>query len=131
MTRNKLIILSGGFDPVHRGHIRMFHKAKSFVGDGLVIVILNSDEWLKRKKGKPFMDWNERRVIISSMKGVDCVCSVDDEDGSVCKGIEEIYDRYVEDFDLYFGNGGDRKPGNVPEVELCNNLGIDLKWNRS
>lgn len=114
-----VVAVSGGMDCVHVGHIRMIKEASLY---GEVIVILNSDEWLTRKKGKPFMRWEERAEILLNMRSVRAVMKVDDSDGTVCKALEELKP-------TYFANGGDRKQDNTPEVELCEKLGIKLLWN--
>ena len=95
---------------------------KSASQHGSVFVILNSDEWLMRKKGYMFMTFDERQEIISSMGAVHDVLSVDDNDGTVCEALERIRPSY-------FGNGGDRLSDNVPEVDLCKQLGIEMIWN--
>ena len=115
----KRIALSGGFDPIHSGHIRMIQEASQF---GDVIIILNSDEWLMRKKGYIFMTWRERAEILSSIKGVKRVIPVDDLDNTVCKALEELQPDY-------FGNGGDRTDKNTPEKEVCERLEIEMIWN--
>ena len=115
----KVYTTSGGFDPVHVGHVRMIAAAAK-LGD--VIVIANSDEWLVRKKGYMFMPYDERQEILYNFKGVIDVVEASDDDGSVCKTLERIKP------DI-FANGGDRKNDNVPEVALCNELGIELVWN--
>ena len=115
----KKIMVSGSFDPIHIGHVRMILEAAEY---GEVIVVANSDDWLMRKKGYIFMPWVERAEIISSIRGVVRVEHVDDSDNSVCEAI----DRCRPDA---FANGGDRKGNNTPEVALCNRLGIDLIWN--
>lgn len=115
----KNIMLSGGFDPIHIGHVRMILEAGEH---GNVIVAANSDEWLMRKKGYIFMPWEERAEIIRSIRGVTAVVPVDDADDSVCEAISR------ERPDV-FANGGDRKGNNTPEVALCNELGIELLWN--
>ena len=115
----KTIMVSGGFDPIHVGHVRMILDAANY---GDVIVVANSDDWLKRKKGYIFMPWEERVEILSSIRGVASVVSVDDSDNSVCEAIDRVRPDY-------FANGGDRKVGNTPEVELCSKLGINLVWN--
>lgn len=127
-TRKKPVIVavSGGFDPVHIGHVRMFQEAKA-LGDKLV-VILNNDAWLRTKKGQEFMDENERKEIIQAFEAVDEVIitshSEDDTDRSVCRELEKVRPHI-------FANGGDRKPDEdpVPEVTLCKNLGIKLVYN--
>ena len=116
---NKIICISGGFDPLHVGHVRLMKSASQH---GSVFVILNSDEWLMRKKGYMFMTFDERQEIISSMGAVHDVLSVDDNDGTVCEALERIRPSY-------FGNGGDRLSENVPEVDLCKQLGIEMIWN--
>ena len=112
-------MVSGGFDPVHVGHIRMIQDAARW---GAVIVAINSDDWLMRKKGYVFMSWKERSEIIGNIKGVTLVTNVDDSDGTVCSAIK----RHRPDA---FANGGDRKKDNTPEMDLCNELGIQLLWN--
>ena len=115
----KLIAVSGGFDPVHVGHVKMIQDAAR-MGD--VIVITNSDAWLKRKKGYIFMPFEERQEVLYAFKGVVDVIEAWDDDGTVCKTLERIKP------DI-FANGGDRKGDNTPEVDLCNKLGIELVWN--
>ena len=115
----KTIMVSGGFDPIHIGHVRMILEASEH---GDVIVVANSDDWLMRKKGYIFMPWEERAEIIRAIKGVLRVERVDDSDNSVCEAIERCRPDA-------FANGGDRKGNNTPEVALCDNLGIDLIWN--
>ena len=122
-----IIILSGGFDPVHKGHIRMFREAANLGAQ--VIVGLNSDEWLTRKKGKPFMEWDERAEILESCKFVNQVLPFDDWDDTasdVIKKVCELYNGY--DVNIYFANGGDRKKGNVPELDVCKNLNVVMLW---
>lgn len=115
----KVIALSGGFDPLHVGHVRMINHAAAY---GQVVIILNSDEWLMRKKGYVFMPYEERAEILLSLRSVSAVRKVDDTDDSVCEALKRISP------DL-FGNGGDRTNKNTPEKELCEKLGIELVWN--
>ena len=115
----KLIAVSGGFDPVHMGHVKMIQEASRH---GDVIVILNSDDWLQRKKGYVFMPWDERAFILGNIKGVTIVTNVDDSDDTVCHALA----RHKPDA---FANGGDRKTDNTPEMKLCAELGIELLWN--
>ena len=106
--KRKTIMVSGGFDPVHVGHIRMIREAAEY---GDVIVVANSDNWLHRKKGFVFMEFGKRSEILSAIKGVILVDSVDDTDGTVCEAIR----RHRPD---YFANGGDRTSKNIPEQKL-------------
>ena len=115
----KTIALSGGFDPVHMGHIDMIKEA-SRLGD--VIIILNSDAWLEDKKGYVFMPFVERAYIMKNLKGVSQITSVEDTDGTVCEALERMKPDY-------FGNGGDRTKQNTPEMEVCQQFGIDMVWN--
>ena len=118
MTDRPTVAVSGGFDPVHVGHVRMILEAAE-VGD--VIVIANSDEWLMRKKGYVFMPWKERAEILASIRGVLKVVTVDDSDGTVCEALRR-------ENPTFFANGGDRKTDNTPEMDVCSELGIGLLW---
>jgi D-beta-D-heptose 7-phosphate kinase/D-beta-D-heptose 1-phosphate adenosyltransferase len=118
--------MSGGFDPVHKGHLRMFREA-SWLGHQ-VIVGLNSDEWLKRKKGKPFMDFNERKEILEAFRYINQVIPFDDSDDTACDLIEKVNDMYDTDHKIYFANGGDRGKDNVPEVDTCKESGVIMLW---
>jgi cytidyltransferase-like protein len=113
------IVVSGGFDPIHKGHVQMIREAANY---GNVIVLLNSDDWLIRKKGYKFMSFEERSHIVGNIKGVKVVSNVNDADNSVCSGLR----RFKPD---YFANGGDRYETNTPEMEVCNELGINMLWN--
>jgi D-beta-D-heptose 7-phosphate kinase/D-beta-D-heptose 1-phosphate adenosyltransferase len=117
-TKKPTVMVSGGFDPVHVGHIRLILEAAKF---GDVIIIANSDKWLFRKKGFVFMTFAQRKEILDAIKGVILVDSVDDKDGTVCEAIRTHKP-------TYFANGGDRKKTNTPEVELCNQLGVEMLW---
>jgi cytidyltransferase-like protein len=112
----KIIIVSGGFDPIHSGHIAYFKAAKKF-GDRL-IVALNSDNWLENKKGKAFMPYIERNEIISNLSCVDEVINFeDDEFGSAINALEKVKNLYPDD-QIYFANGGDRDKSNIPEMSV-------------
>ena len=115
---NPTIMVSGGFDPVHAGHIRMIRAAAEY---GNVIVIANSDAWLHEKKGFVFMDFSQRAEILNSIKGVILVDSVDDSDGTVCEAIRRLRP-------TFFANGGDRGKHNTPEQDVCEELGIEMLW---
>ena len=124
--RRSIIVLSGGFDPVHKGHLRMFRQS-SWLGHQ-VVVGLNSDEWLTRKKGKPFMEFEERREILEAFRYINQVIPFEDNDDSACDLIEKVDDMYNSDYRIYFANGGDRGKDNVPEVDICKELGVIMLW---
>ena len=130
----KLIVVSGGFDPIHSGHISYFKSARSY-GDKL-IVALNSDAWLEKKKGKFFMPFDERKVICESINFVDEVVGFkDDSSGSCINALEEIKKSYPDD-DIFFANGGDRDKKNIPEMTVSGisflfGVGGDEKKNSS
>ena len=119
--------MSGGFDPVHKGHIRMFREAANLGAN--VIVGLNSDKWLTRKKGKPFMNWDERAEILQSCKYINQVLPFDDSDETANDIIKQVCSLYRDfDVNIYFANGGDRTSDNVPEMKVCDELGVEMIW---
>lgn len=129
----KIAVVSGGFDPVHSGHIAYMKSAATF-GDKLY-VCLNSDEWLIAKKGKPFMSFEERKSIIQELVFVDKVISFDDSDGSCKNGLLKIIKNNPND-EVIFCNGGDRDIKNIPEknidgLEFAFGVGGDKKVNSS
>lgn len=111
-----IIVVSGGFDPIHSGHIEYLKSAKEY-GDKL-IVALNSDSWLEKKKGKPFMSFNERKSILEVIQYVDEVIDFDDDDkGSCINALEKIKNLYPNN-KIFFANGGDRNIENIPEMSV-------------
>ncbi|MBR7158493.1 MAG: adenylyltransferase/cytidyltransferase family protein [Alphaproteobacteria bacterium] len=118
-------IVSGGFDPIHEGHIEMIKAARE-KSDG-VILLLNSDEWLIRKKGKNFMNYTTRKVICENIKGVIDAFSFDDSDNSASDGIRKARAKYPHD-ELVFANGGDRTKDNIPESQACTELNVKLEF---
>ena len=111
---NKIVLVTGGFDPLHSGHIAYFKAARE-LGDHLVVG-LNSDAWLTRKKGRPFMPWEERAAIIKELECVDEVIDFeDDEHGSACGAIAKILLTKGNDWKVILANGGDRNISNIPE----------------
>lgn len=120
----KVVAISGGFDPIHAGHVRMVQQAAK-LGDTLV-VILNNDNWLKKKKGYAFMSEKERKEVILGLKGVDRVVITshkrNDPDRSVCRELRKLKP------DI-FANGGDRTHGNIPEVPVCEEIGCKMVFN--
>lgn len=123
MKKKKIILISGGLDPVHKGHIAYIKEARKH---GKVWIALNSDDWLVRKKGYSFMDWEERAEILREIVGVDRVFPVDDTDDTVCAAIQELHDMCI---DFAFAKGGDRVETNTPEKTLCEKLGVEIIWN--
>lgn len=114
----KIALVTGGFDPLHSGHIAYFKAART-LGD-MLIVGLNSDDWLERKKGRAFMPWNERLCIVNNLAVVDEVFTFDDEDGSARHFIQQVRAHYP-DAELIFANGGDRTKDNIPEMDVQDN----------
>tara|TARA_B100000575_G_C23143450_1_gene666397 strand:+ start:14886 stop:15344 length:459 start_codon:yes stop_codon:yes gene_type:complete len=114
----KIIAVSGGFDPIHVGHLRMMQDAAQH---GKLVVIINSDDWLLRKKGYVFMPWDERAEIISAYDFVDEVVMAKDDDRTVVASLDEIKP------DI-FANGGDRENINTPEARFCKENGIEMMW---
>lgn len=122
--KNVVVAISGGFDPIHVGHVKLFQEAKK-LGTRLV-VILNNDNWLRKKKGFVFMPEEERKEIIKAISGVDDVFltshSPDCADMSVCEELKKIRPHI-------FANGGDRLLDNIPEVQACNEINCKMVFN--
>ena len=111
----KIVLITGGFDPLHSGHIAYFKAAKQ-LGDILVVGV-NSDAWLTRKKSAPFMPYMERASIVRNIVGVDFVIDFNDNDGSAKHAIQMVRQSYPQD-KIIFANGGDRTDKNIPEMDL-------------
>lgn len=111
----KLVVVTGGFDPLHSGHIEYIRAARK-LGDRL-IVGLNSDAWLARKKGQPFMPFNERRIVVGSLKDVDATMEFNDDDGSAISLLNDLKKNYPY-AEIIFANGGDRTKTNIPETSV-------------
>ena len=124
MFVEKLSLVTGGFDPIHSGHIRYFKEARAFTD--YLVVGLNGDPWLKRKKGQYFQSWKERADIVRHLDMVDAVISWDDSDESACGAIAkclEISDKVI------FCNGGDRARDNTPEFDKYKkNDRVKFEW---
>lgn len=120
----RLAVVSGGFDPIHSGHLAMIEAAEEY---GSVVVILNSDEWLARKKGAPFMEWDERNAIVAALRVVAMTWRGRDDDDTVIASLDQIRLVYPQHI-ITFCNGGDRVSGNTPEEEFCRTHGIELAY---
>jgi D-beta-D-heptose 7-phosphate kinase/D-beta-D-heptose 1-phosphate adenosyltransferase len=111
----KIVVVSGGFDPVHSGHISLF-RAAAGLGHRLIAGI-NSDEWLTRKKGKPFMPIQERKCVLNSIRFIDEVWEFDDSDNTACDLLLEVQ-KYYGSHTIIFANGGDRNQTNNAEINV-------------
>ena len=118
------IIVSGYFNPIHKGHIEYFQKAKNMADE--LFVIVNSDYQRELKGSKPFQDEAERILIVNNIKAVDKVFLSIDKDRTVCNTIEKIFEEFGSVFELYFANGGDQNNNTIPEKEICVKLNIKL-----
>ena len=122
--KKKVIIVSGYFNPIHKGHIEYFKLAKS-LGD-LLYVIVNNDEQREKKGSKEFMLQDERMIIINELGVVDRVYLSIDKDKDVSKTIKKIFDENNSKYNFAFANGGDQYKNSIPEYKICNELGIEL-----
>ena len=131
----KVILISGGFDPVHKGHIECINNAKKLADE--VWIGLNNDAWLRRKKGRYFMDSAERKFIMENIKGVDYVYVMRPKihnDDTAIDFINHARIKYIRENDdlpkgvMAFGNGGDRTETTTPENDVCETFGIDSVW---
>ena len=134
----RIVLVTGGFDPLHSGHIAYFKAAKE-LGDHLVVG-LNSDDWLTRKKGRPFMPFEERAAIIKELACVDEVIGFNDDDNSSCAAIIQVLTTKGSNWSVVFANGGDRTNTTTPEyttygdrsdVEFVFGIGGENKANSS
>ena len=124
MMKPKAIIVSGYFNPLHKGHLELFEKAKA-AGDQLWVVV-NSDLQRALKGSKEFMDQDERLLIVSAIGIVDKALISIDTDKTQCATLAELADKYSTAYELYFANGGDQNNDSIPEVSVCQQKGIGL-----
>ena len=124
MSKPKATIVSGYFNPLHKGHLELFEKAKA-AGDELWVIV-NSDFQRELKGTKPFQSEEERLLIVSNIKAVDKVILSIDQDRTVCESIRLLADQYGADYDLSFANGGDQNNDTIPEIPICKELGVAL-----
>jgi D-beta-D-heptose 7-phosphate kinase/D-beta-D-heptose 1-phosphate adenosyltransferase len=120
--KKKVIIVSGYFNPIHKGHLEYFNNAKSLADE--LFVIVNSDYQRELKGSKEFQSEEERMMIVSNIKAVDKVILSIDKDRSVCSTIRKIFEDHKEDYELTFANGGDQNNQTSPEMIICEELGI-------
>lgn len=120
----KAIIVSGYFNPLHKGHLELFEKAKAS-GDELWVIV-NNDLQRKLKGSKEFMDQDERLIIVSAIKYVDNALISIDQDKTQRSTLAFLADKYIKDFELYFANGGDQNNKSIPEGTVCKEKGIGL-----
>lgn len=119
------VIVSGGFDPIHTGHLDMFKQASKY---GDVIIALNSDVWIVKKKGRTFMEWEDRSRILKAFSIVSEVINFkDDKVGTANNAIKKVRKMYPKE-DIYFANGGDRVAENVPEAKACEKAKAVMIW---
>ncbi len=122
--KKKAVIVSGYFNPIHKGHIEYFNNAKT--NGEYLVVIVNSDYQRALKVSKEFQNEDERVFIVSNIKSVDEVFLSIDQDRTVCETIRLIHQQLFTDFELAFANGGDQNNNSIPEVPVCHELGIEL-----
>ena len=124
MNKKKGIIVSGYFNPIHKGHIEYFNQAKALADE--LFVIVNNDSQRILKGSKEFQKEQERIFIVSNIKSVDhCILSID-QDRTVIKTIEKISQDFGQQYDLNFANGGDQNNNTIPERPICDQMGISL-----
>ena len=116
-----IILVSGGFDPIHSGHIKLINDANKY---GDVVVLLNSDPWLRNKEGKEFLPFSERKIIMQNIKGVLEVIEFNDSDNTCVDGIKKAK-LLFKDRIIKFANGGDRNNNTTPEKKFCDENNIE------
>jgi cytidyltransferase-like protein len=124
MLKKKTIIVSGYFNPIHKGHLEYINNAKA-LADRL-FVIVNNDYQRELKGSKEFQDEEERMIIVSNIKVVDQAVLSIDKDRTVCETLRKIAEEFGEEYDLAFANGGDQNKESIPESKICEEVGIDL-----
>jgi D-beta-D-heptose 7-phosphate kinase/D-beta-D-heptose 1-phosphate adenosyltransferase len=124
MSKQKAIIVSGYFNPIHKGHLEYFNNAKALADK--LFVIVNNDFQRELKGSKEFQDEKERMIIVSNIKAVDKAILSIDTDRTVCKTIESIAEQFGSEYDLGFANGGDQNNDTIPEKPVCEEMNVVL-----
>jgi D-beta-D-heptose 7-phosphate kinase/D-beta-D-heptose 1-phosphate adenosyltransferase len=124
VKKQTAVIVSGYFNPIHKGHIEYFCEAKALVD--ILFVIVNNDHQRQLKGSQPFQDEDERLIIIQNIKPVHQALLAIDRDRTVCKTIEHLVKKYSETYNFTFANGGDQNNRSIPEAEICEQLQVNL-----
>ena len=124
MGKKKAVIVSGYFNPIHKGHLEYFNNAKALADE--LFVIVNNDHQRALKGSKEFQKEDERMIIVSNIKAVDKAILSIDEDRTVCATLQMIAEKYGSEFELAFANGGDQNNDTIPERPICEKVGIAL-----
>ena len=124
MSKPKAIIVSGYFNPIHKGHLEYFNNAKAMADQ--LFVIVNNDHQRELKGSKEFQDEKERMIIVSNIKAVDKAILSIDTDRTVCATIKMIAEQFGSEFELGFANGGDQNNDTIPEREVCEEMNVEL-----
>ena len=124
MSKQKAIIVSGYFNPIHKGHLEYFNNAKALADQ--LFVIVNNEHQRELKGSKEFQDENERMIIVSNIKAVDKTILSIDTDRTVCATIKMIAEQFGEEFELEFANGGDQNNDTIPEKPVCEEMNVTL-----
>ncbi|MDB4270227.1 adenylyltransferase/cytidyltransferase family protein [Flavobacteriaceae bacterium] len=124
MSKPKAIIVSGYFNPLHKGHLELFEKAK--VNGDQLWVIVNSDQQRALKGSKEFMDQDERLIIVNAVGIVDKALISIDKDKTQCATLSDLADKFSTEYELYFANGGDQNNDSISEISVCKEKGIGL-----
>ena len=122
--KKKAIIVSGYFNPLHKGHLEYFNNAKALCDE--LFVIVNNDHQRELKGSKPFQNEQERLFIVSNIKAVNKAILSTDKDRTVCESIRLLANEYGADYNLAFANGGDQNNDTIPEISICKELGVAL-----
>ena len=124
MEKKKAIIVSGYFNPIHKGHLEYFNNAKALCDE--LFVIVNNDRQRELKGSKEFQKEDERMIIVSNIKAVDKAILSIDQDRTVCETIRMIANEYGVDYELAFANGGDQNNDTIPEMPICKEMNVAL-----